>query len=160
MDSNTGQLPAYTPKPLPDRVTVVDMLYHVPADAQPRAFESRYSRPLATQQEPYQRARLEATPEWTLVNTGWLASCSGLLLRNEAGMFRQLKPTDEERAATAQHVIQVALCPTNNLRDINDRAVWLVHPGESMRGCPSTLGALAVRCLAGPCRYALFIVPE
>lgn len=132
----------------PSRLVVAGEVYHQPAGGQPTSVPLRYARALGSAEQAYRRD-LVVTGEWRPLEAGWVVSASLLIIENKEGAFRA-QPTAAERAEAAARVVEVA-CPPG--------PGWLVPPGESFAGCPSALGALRLRCLAGEARVTVTVVP-
>lgn len=136
------------------RITVVETVYHQTVPDQPTALESRFSRFLASDEQVYVR-RLTVGEDWQRLDTGWLKVASLLLVSNDEGRGQQVQPTDQERADIAARVIEVAHGEYRSaiLPD------WLIPPGESLRGCPASLGNIWLRCRQGVARCTVVLFP-
>lgn len=134
-----------------DRITVVEYLYFNPFGDQPSAVESKFSRPLTSKDEqPYER-RLRVGEEWMQLDMGWLKEVSMLRIHNQEGQFRLINPTEEEIAESQKKVLEV--------RYQGSSGTWLIPPGESMRGTPSSPHTLQIRCQSGDARFTLYAFP-
>lgn len=109
-------------KPQPDRITVVESVYHQRFTKQPTGVESRFSRNLDTREQPYTR-QLTATKDWQPLDCGWLKSVGMLVISND-GSENDL------------------LVGYGRGHDVN----WIIPPGESMRGYPFDASSLRVCC--------------
>src|SRR6185312_8298003 len=102
-----GQLPSPKLKPTNRaRLGLVCTVYHQQPGNEPISAESRFSRWLESEEQPYLR-KLVIGEEWTLLDCGWLEDVGMLLLRNEEGKF-QVQPTEAERAEVMSRVVEVA----------------------------------------------------
>jgi len=145
---------------LKNRLTVVGSIYFVAANEQPESVDTGFSRDLASEEQPYRR-RLKATEEWQRLDCGWIKEASQVFIANEEGKGLQVNPTDEEREDIARRIIEVSFCEDGEgPNDTFISSVWLVSPGESMRGLPSRVDRLCVRCQHGTARFTLYIVPR
>lgn len=139
------------------RLTVVESIYHQTTGEQPSAVLTRFSRDLESDEQPYVRRRRKATPEWQPVDYGWVESPAMVVIQNDERRLlraRATNPTDEERLAAEAKVIELRFA------DSSHSPVWLILPGETMRGSPSPGASLRVRCLAGEAQYNLFVYPK
>jgi hypothetical protein len=140
--------------PLKDRVTVVDMVYHQPANASPSTAlgeGSRFYRELHTHEQVYQRNKV-ATNEWLTVDTGWLESCSMLILQNNEGKF-SYRPTPERLEEVKSRVIELSF-------DKGKTVSIVIPPGESCRFSPNNVNQISIRCRNLTATYTLCLIPE
>ncbi len=137
---------------IPARLTVVETVYHRPAEEEPTCVESKFSRALRTHEQPYSR-KLTATEEWQSLDCGWLEACSSLSIQNEEGRHLSIHPSEEEKADLAKRIIEISYTSLGYDK-------WLILPGESMRGCPASLKSLMVRCQHGKAKFTLNLIPE
>ena len=153
--------PPKSEAPIPDRLTVVETVYHRSIGQEPSMFDSRFSRELKTRDQPYGPRRLVATEKWALVDLGWVKSAGMIVVRNEEGQHLQANPTEQERAETRRKVLEIAWQETVDNPEIEEPSnySWLVPPGESFRGYPAC-SKLLIRCRSGNAKYTLFVVPE
>lgn len=136
----------------PSRVTVVEQVYHQILNGQPHLVESRFSRDLESDEQAYER-RLKVGEAGVPLDCGWVTKASQLLIINEEGRNLQVNPTDEERKKLSEKVLEVYYVQSLT-------SPWLVLPGESMRGCPSTLEGLRIRSQSGIIRFTLHVIPK
>ena len=137
----------------PDRLTIVEQIYHRPMDEEPTLFERRYSRELETRDEVYQPKKPKVGQEWQPVDTGWLGSRVGMLIvANEEGKSLKTIPSPEELAEIRARVVEVSYagCPDT----------FLVPPGESFHGYPSDPSRLRLRCRSGVAKCVVLLIPE
>jgi hypothetical protein len=139
------------------RLGVVETVYLQRPGGQPVSVESRFSRRLLSDEQPYLR-QFKVGPEWTLLDRGWLTECSCLVLSNEEGRFHQVQPTPEERDAALRKVVEVGVCFNDDMRDLIYRFA-VVRPLESGRFEPADLAAIRIRCLDGPAKVSLTLFP-
>jgi len=140
-------------KKIADRVTVVETIYHQVQGEQPTTIDSRYSRNLETNEQLYQR-RFTVAEDWTLIDLGWAGKNVSLLhISNEEGRFPHNIPTLEELEEAAKRIIEVSYVPTSGMG-------WSIPPRESMRGLPTKVESLFLRCACGKAKCILTLVPE
>jgi hypothetical protein len=131
---------------------VVATVYFRPADGgQPTAREARWSRPLEGAEAPYVRT-LQATTAWQALDTGWIEQSGFLVVTNDEGPARLVQPTEEERAAVAARILEIA---THD----GETAAWLVQPGEALFCHPADARRLRLRCQAGTARCTVALYP-
>ena len=148
--------PRVDPQLLTSRLTVVETVYHQPAESPPVTMTGdavRFSRELASDEQAYER-RQSVGEAWESLNPGWIEKCGMLLLRNDEGQF-MAQPTDEQRQEVMARVIEVAFF----IHDVSKAAI-LVPPGESCRFCPAEFKHVWLRCRQGKARYTLCLIPE
>lgn len=135
------------------RLTVVEKVYHQNPGKGPTETVGSFSRDLETKQQIYVRY-LDATEEWQPLDTGWLWKDVGhLIVQNDEGQSPRVKPTEEELEELAKRVIELSYDP-------DGEGSWLVPPGESMRGTPSSAFKLFFRCRSGTTEFTLTLVPR
>lgn len=150
------ELPPVAPtRPVKDRITVVEMVYHQHYGDSPTSLEHRYTRWLDSDEQVFTR-RSKAIESWEPVDYGWIDphKCGLLVLTNQEGNFTRTNPTDEEREEAAAKVIELAYETLNGISP-----PWYVLPGESMRAHPSNLDQLMIRSQSGKARYTLNLYP-
>lgn len=139
--------------PFRDRMTVVDKTYHQPAQGEAFCCEVTFERTLMSDESVYSRKK-RAGEEWQPLDCGWITEDSGrvgmLIVRNDEGKNLQRLPSDDEKAALAQKVLEVGT---------HDLPLFVVPPGESLRATPAET-PLYVRCLGGECHYTVFAFPN
>ncbi len=134
-----------------NRITVVETVYHQVMGDQPDCLESRFTREVESQEQPYRR-NCKVGEEWQALDTGWLDEVSMLVIRNEEGTNLQVHPTEEQKADLAKKVLL--------LSSTDSSTNWLILPGESFRGVPSTVKNLEVRSQSGTIRFILYATPR
>lgn len=135
---------------IPDQLTVVEHVYHQPAGEQPTGIETRFSRHLKTQEQPYCR-RLLIGEDWVALDHGWVNEASHMVVQNMEGRFTQVNPTDEQCKEVAARVIELGYQ--------NAKGYWLIGPGESLRGQPNVLDGLMLRCQQGKAQVTINVFP-
>lgn len=162
--------PAVIDKPpvrtVPDRITVVETVYHQAEGDQPTAIESRFSRRLQTKEQPCVR-KLVAGPEWHLVDREsmdrpgcWLERVGMLVIRNEEGEFTQVVPTSQERAEVAARVLSLGVGVSISADEHIVMPFARILPGkESCRFQPTDISNLWIRCQAGKAKYTVTMLP-
>lgn len=136
---------------LKDRLTVVEQVYHQPADEQPDGFESKFSCELHDREQVYQR-RTRVGEERKPVDLGWLNRVSMLVISNETGKNLQVQPSKEEKKEMDEKVLEVSFDGCEH--------GWLILPGHTMRAKPSDISSLRIRCLKGATKYSVVAIPE
>lgn len=134
------------------RIGVVESIIHQTLPDQPTDTVSRYTRELATHEQPWKR-KVTVTEEWQTLDIGWITSCSLLHIENTEGTVPTVVPTPVERIVLEAKVVQLAFL------DCDDSQVWLIPPRESFRGCPLRPGKLRVRCQKGAAECMLTVFP-
>ncbi len=132
------------------RLTVAESIYHQLPGKQPVALGEPFSKRLSSAHRPYQYAII-LTEEWKQVDGGWLIDCSLLHVANDEGKLMQRVPTIAEQEEINSRIIQVS---------IESSKPWLVAPGETFRGCPSSLADVKVRCGKGTARCTITVIPS
>lgn len=137
-------------QPAPDRLTVVEQVYHQPFGEEATCISSRFSRHLKTQEQIYQRFRRTATEEWQELDFGWIIKVGMVTIQNEVGKGLQAIPTDAEKEAMAKQVLEITF---GNLV-----ALLLIPPGESIRFIPVSAN-LSIRCQSGKAKFSYSVIP-
>lgn len=152
--------PLPEPKPLPYAavLTVVDNTYFTPLDGlDPSQTDSRFEVHVKSEEQPYKR-RLKIGEAWQRLESGWVKDAAMLVLANDEGIANlQLVPTEEQAKEIEGKILEV--CDLTPLTTV-PYGQWLVHPGQSHRGCPADLGRLFVRSRSGITRASLTIYPR
>lgn len=134
-----------------NRVAVVETVYFQAHGEQPLPpIESRYYRWLNSEEQPYNR-NLKLTETWTRLDMGWLGD-AGLLVIHNVPERLQTQPTDKERLAMANKVIELTYDTAN--------PEWVILPGESLRAHPTRAKDLFIRCRSGECRAYINVIPS
>jgi len=135
------------------RIVVVEQVCHqLPGNEDPTAIESRFAKWLTNDEVPYVR-KPRIGVQWVPLETGWLSSVSLLCLSNDEGKSMRVYPTEQEKEALANRVIQVgvsshAISPG---MPIGEPTIFTeIHPGESCRFTPHDLSRLFIRCREVP----------
>jgi len=132
---------------IPDRLTVVETIYHHSAEDNPTQFECRFCRHLKAKEQPYSR-KCKATEEWQALDTGWVERIGMIQVINEEGRRWDVNPTEEEKAAVAERVIKLR----------SGSGIWDIPPGESFRGCPAAGSLPMVRCQEGVAKFTVNVI--
>lgn len=141
-------------RPLSDRITVVDTVVHYRKDVGPTAYDTRFSRDLATKEQTYDR-EIQVTEEWQPVSFGWNAgNCGMLILKNVGNRKPYIRSTKEEREEWKERVIEVT---THG--EAESDFDWEIPVHESMRGKPNTDVKIFVRCRKGETTLVVTVVP-
>ncbi len=143
------------------RLVLVESIYHQQPGDPPSAVESRWSRWLTSQEQPYVR-RIQATPAWQKIDSGWVGDdCSLLRLSNEEGKNHQFIPTEEEKERVKGLRLEVGIALVEGASGEGDVLPFLsIDPGLCCRFCPTQASSLRIRCLGGPCRCNVAVYPN
>lgn len=135
------------------RITVAGSLYHQQPGQGPTQIDLGFSRWLKSDEQLWHRQGT-ATESWRPVDLGWCEDDLGMLvIRNQAGQFRLVNPTEEEAGATAAAVLEM------KYDGAPDWQCWLIPPGEIVRMVPGD-ARLVLRCRSGTARYSLYAIPR
>jgi len=128
-------------------VSVVNFAGHGPACP---PVESRYEVPVQSEEQPYLRY-FTVEEEAKFLDTGWVEDHSLLVVRNEEGKGLPTNPTDEERAALEERVVEL----------YGGESVFriLIHPKRSVQLTLSCTKGLMMRCRKGSARITLAVFP-
>lgn len=145
---------------LKSRLTVVESLYHQSFGEEPVRVDSRFSRELESDEQPYSR-RLKATEGWQPLDCGWVKDPGMVCVTNEEGKHFQVNPTKEEKEALARKVLEILISPGQLNRESMgwESLGWLIPPGESFRGCPPS-HKIWIRSQSGVTRFSVFTIPK
>lgn len=136
------------------RIVVVEYIYHQLPGQQPIAVENRFSRQLASLEDPYFR-RLTVGREWLALDTGWVKSAGLVSLCNEMDKpVVNLSAAEHETWQKRQLQVSVGEHKTGCL---------LLLPGESLRIQPEENPTIWLRvhpnCPVDTLRCALAAFP-
>lgn len=138
-------------KVINDRITVVELISHQRVTLGERSppVDSKYWRELKHSDQPYQRS-YTVTEDSKPLDIGWAREWPngiGMIhIANIEGAFSQTIPTQAEKDALAVRIVEVG-------------SDWLIYPGESMRGVPSSPNILNVRCRSGSAKITVTVYP-
>ena len=135
-----------------DRITVVETVYYQPQGDDATAIDGSYSRELNSHEQIYRR-NCEVGEEWEPLDSGWIDRAGLLVVKNTEGLNQQRMPTGEEKEELKRKVLQIAYKGEED-------CCWLIPPGESMRGLPSHIKCLVVRCKRGTCSFSVHVIPD
>lgn len=135
----------------PARMTVVETVYHADARGPTDLPGLGFSRALSSDEQPYLR-RIAVGEEWQPLDVGWVHHPAHVVVKNHAGEGLQRVPTNEQRAEIAAKVVLLAFSE-------HDAGAWVIPPGESFRGTPSTPRML-IRCMNGEAKVTVLVIPE
>lgn len=135
-------IPAMKPaQARPSRLTVVETVYHHQRGGQPAAVEARYTRRLASDEQPYRRT-MTLGAEWQPVDLGWLQGQPVGLLILQSGE----KPGGP--------LVEVGVAVLDAVQP-----AFVIRPGESFRGEPLPDAEICVRASAAGARLAVTVLP-
>jgi len=151
------------------RLTVVESVYYQPphgiGEVTP-PMETRFSRPIESDESPYRRVSVTIGSEWTKLDCGWLEDlpCGHLVIQNMEGKFTQRIPTAEQILESQSRVIELKFLPESDFvpeRELlSTTPVHIVIPAkESCRFQPQSLKNLYLRCRNGEAKYTLTLIP-
>jgi hypothetical protein len=153
-----GGTPADVTPPQPQtRFVVYEVVSY--AGSPPAQWESRYSRPLTEDEQPYGPRHLKVGPGWAPLDTGWVAGPALLLLSNPRPAWSR-QPTADQRKEAEGRVVEVGWDSQRGPGYESTFPFALVRPGESCRFEPAAALRLRVRCLAGECRLTVVALPR
>ena len=133
-------------------LVVVEQVYHQAVDGEPVISEQRYTRWLASEEQPYVR-RLKVGERRQALDVGWIKTAALLTLANQGeGSFGGGQPSPERKAELASRAVEVGQASSN-------LPFAIVRPGESLRFEPVDVLALWVRCQAGETRATVTLIP-
>lgn len=150
------------------RMTVVETVYFAAPGEDPFAIGSTYSRIMQSGEYPYSR-KVKVTEEWQKLDCGSILEAGLLILSNDENKGLQVNPTAKEKAEAKKRIIEVGylLIKSKENRDMfSEKAtqpavipLWLILPGETMRGQPLQLDCLMLRCQSGVAKCTINIMP-
>ena len=140
-----------------NRLTVVENVYFQEYDGQPSGITSRFGQSLESEEQAYNR-KIRIGSGWQSLDCGWVEDAAQLVISNEEGKHLQAYPTEEEQAAIAAKVIEVSFecLPPGH----SPPCMWEILPGQTMRGRPSNVKQILVRCRSGVARAIVFAIPR
>jgi hypothetical protein len=153
------------------RIGVVESVYCQQPGDNPISAESRFSRWLNTDEQPYSR-KIKVTEEWQPLDWGWLKKASMLVVVNEEGRFLQVQPTPQERCDAISKVVEIgiAVCldgGTLNIpfAEILPRESSRFSPCKSIEAglvlcCRHGEASLVLRCRHGEARCSIMLFPD
>jgi hypothetical protein len=151
------------PEVIPNRLTVVETIYHQSKDNDPVSSQTGFCRNLETEEQVYRRdLHLDAEKGWQPLDIGWLreSGCSHLSVTNKGGKRSTVQPTPEERAEMATRIVDIYYGWTAPTAETNplDCLTFLL-PGESFRVTPMNPGLFYLRCRQGKTMATIFAYP-
>ena len=139
-------------KPLA-RIVVVESVYYQILGEEPLQLSSRFTRPLTTEEQFYQR-RVVIDDKWSSIDKGWVKEVSLIHVSNETGTRLRTKPSEEENEDMARRVIELSF--DNKVRG----GGMLVLPGESQKFFPAERCIPFIRCLHGSATCTITVFPK
>lgn len=132
-------------------LTVVETVYHQLVDSQPHGEPRNFQVPLYTDEQPFERRVVVESPK-TLAQLGcWLTEASYVTIYNEHGQRPKVNPSDAERRAVAEAVVEVM---------VSGIAAHIVRPGRSCRFEPIDLSELSIQCRHGSASIVIAVYPR
>lgn len=168
--------PLYHEVKTPPRLTVVEMVYHQPPDAEGKCEDLRYCRSLLSEDEPYSRT-MRLTTSWCPLDVGWVrGGCSALILINESPA-PEVTPGGRRITSSPEHGVESCLLPQRSSRpgegvvevslrqlisyvDGKEEVLWRLLPGESCRLPFSRPECLRLRASSSGVKCRIMLVPE
>lgn len=141
----------------PNRVTIVDSIYHSVQGQDPVSFEFRFNIKLDSDEQIYVRSRIKCPSKWIPLDTGWIEDCSVLIIENKGWSEQQYIPTEKEEIAERKRVVELAYVNKGG------RALhkpWIVPVGSTTKLFPSSLENLCIRCAYKETRISLIAIPK
>ena len=129
---------AASAEPRPNRITVVETVYHQVGNDKPMSVESRFERILASDEQVYERRHKNsqaATTEWKKLDYGWVPSVGMIVIRNDDKINTLLAAYSDGTSG-----------------------YFRIPPGEPFRCCPS--GILSVMATEGTIDFTIFVFPR
>jgi hypothetical protein len=143
------------------RLVIQDTINYVTPNGEVTQDHTNFTHWLENQSEqPYNR-RMIAVEQWEKIPIGWAGewgSCSMVYIENIREP-RQVRPTPEEQAAEDAKIIEVHFGPASHGGFSADDSIFVIPPGESLRGQPKKFDQIYIRCLSGFARYTISIYP-
>ena len=133
------------------RMTLVETIYYQQPGVNALEINAGYSYFVQENEQPFQRIAF-AGPEWKNLECGWIRKPSCVLIQNKFEVETRRKLSEEEKAESDKHVIQV--------RFIDSAYYFEIAVKESMRFKPSDVSKLQIRSAYGLTRYISTLIPE
>lgn len=143
-----------------DRITSSGITYHQQEGREASEFPISFERVLKHSDQPYTRINLHATTEWEklIPDSCWVHNVGMIIVRNTEGTDFQANPTSEEIEDISKRVLEIG---TPEYYNITGRTLaWLILPGESFQGSPSSKELLWIRCAHKTASYTLVVFPK
>lgn len=166
MRPNLSRRPTNSSKGPGSTLTIVQNIYHQQEGMQPIHVESRISRKLSSDEQPYVR-QLKVGEIWTPLETGWLGECSILVIKNNEGRFTDKLPTPEQVEEAESKVLEIGFS-TRGPSPLNPKSIepeviigaLEILPRESHPIHPIALWSVYIRSRKGETRYSVTIIPR
>jgi hypothetical protein len=135
-----------------NRMTIVSMIHHERTGDQPTSTQLYFADLLDTDNETYAR-RVTVTPEWSLLDFGWLddSDVGVVCVENLVGKQYLVNPTDEESRADAAKVLELF---------IMGETPMLIRPRRHLYLESKTPWLLGLRCQQGEAKARITIFPK
>lgn len=130
------------------RLTIVEMCTYQILGEAAQSNSIRSVHMLDTDEQLWSR-RSRVGTDWEPVDVGWVKSISLISIVNEEGKRLDVNPSEEEQEAIAARIIELR---------IGQGPAWLIYPGQSFRGQPSSLD-LSIRSRSETAKYTIIIYP-
>ncbi len=135
------------------RIVVVETV-HFQGEGEPVTIDSRWSKVVASEDQPYVR-RFKVGAEWQRLDEGWVRECSQLTLSHESPSY-QVNPTEEQRKEDETVTIEVGL----RMADGHVEPALLLPSRESLRVRPKDSGSWFVRSTGRPAWCTVSVFPR
>jgi len=142
---------------IPDRMVVIEYIYHQQHNQPAMNLEYRYRCHPVTSEQPYQR-RCVATEQYQPIDRGWFENGGhGLVVikNEEPDKVNEIAGISSQDIDSEEGVLEIRGKVDGDL----DVLSWFVPPGQTIKALPSSLQHLHVRCLKGRANYTLTIFP-
>lgn len=161
-DTDLRPVPIVKQNPKP-RMGVVETVYHQSPGDNPTSVESKFSRLLKSDDQPFSR-KMTVGAEWVEISTGWLekSPLSMIHISNREGENRQVIPTPLELIKMAERVVEIALqtFPNGPHNEPVFEEFADIHPGESCRFTPKRARQYFLRCRSETAKVTATVFPS
>jgi hypothetical protein len=137
------------------RMTVVESVYYqANPEEEPQGIENRYVLIGGEDEQVYSRLKIKADETWRPIDTGWIEKPFIVVIKNRAGIYTQVNPTEEQVEEDKKKVLQINYEGLTIITEV-------VYPRCSSRVTPSYLMAnkLQIRCNFDHTFYDLYAYP-
>lgn len=161
--------PSKTPSLPKSQIIVVEMLYHMPLEDQPTCTESRFSRWVMSDEQPYRRV-CKVKEDWQGIDIGWLVDSGvGMLhIENTEGISLQTQLTEQEQSNLNNRILEVGIAVSEaqqRQRTMHDPVMLQIStfaripPKESIRFTPLEGATYVIRCRHDTARCIITALP-
>lgn len=129
------------------RLVVVENIYYARGKGDDFQLSPSYNKFLQSDEQAYGPREVRATTEWTRVES-WIKQASVVSIINT-----------ESRDGLTEEGIEQKTLEVSCSSDPNPDDIWILSPGDSMRGRPKNLSNLKVRSRVGTVELTISIIP-